>query len=72
MGQDQFYIVGFYIPPLDLTTLAEVEKAREQYLKGCMPILIRDLNVDVEPPRGERCETITVQVADMDITCITR
>ena len=45
--RDSFYIVGYYIPPSDHATLEEVKKAWKQCPKGCLPLLIGDLNVDL-------------------------
>ena len=36
----QYYIVGCYLPWNDITTLAYMKKAWEQYPRGCTPLLI--------------------------------
>ena len=71
-GQDRFYIVGAYIPPSDLNALEEVAKAWQQCPKGCLPMLVGDLNVDLDnTPADERGMTIAEQVDAMDLVCRT-
>ena len=50
MGEDLCYVVGAYIPPSNLSTLEHVESAWWQCPKGCKPLLIRDLNINLESP----------------------
>ena len=65
--------MGAHIPPSDLNALEEVLKARQQCLKGCLPILVGGLNVDLESPLGdERGMAINEQVDVMDLVCMTR
>ena len=64
--------MGAYILPTDLTALTNVEKAWHQYPKGCKPMLIGDLNVNLESSRDERDEeAIAEQVDDMDLIDMT-
>ena len=70
MVKDRYYVMGTYISPSDLTTLEHVENARRQCPKGCKPLLIGDLNVNLESPRDERYETIAEQVDTMDLVCM--
>ena len=57
-GQNRCYVVGGYIPPSDLTTLAHIQKAWDQCPKGCIPLFLGDLNINLEPPWDERDEQI--------------
>ena len=72
-GADRFYIVGCYIPPSDTDALEEVAKAWQQCPKDCLPMLVGDLNVDLDTiPMDERGMAIAEQVDAMDLTCMTR
>ena len=51
-GRDRFSIVGAYILPSDLNALEEVAKTWQQCPKECMPMLVGDLNIDLESPGG--------------------
>ena len=44
--------IGCGSSPSYLTILAKVEKVWKKWSEGCIPLLIRDLNVDLESPRG--------------------
>jgi hypothetical protein len=65
LGATRWYIIGCYIPPTDLTTLTHVDEAWQACPKGCLPILLGDLNVNLAAPRNERDNTITKQVDAM-------
>jgi hypothetical protein len=64
-GATRWYIVGCYIPPTDLTTLMHVEQVWLACLKGCLPILLGDLNVNLAAPCNKRNDTIAKQVDAM-------
>ena len=57
-GTDRYYVVGCYIPPSDVagTTLATIEQAMAEMPKGCIPILIEDLNANLTKPGDDRDE----------------
>jgi hypothetical protein len=65
LGTMRWYIIGCYIPPTNLTTLTHVNEAWWACPKGCLPILLGDLNVNLAAPRNERDDTITKQVDAM-------
>ncbi|KAL7524110.1 hypothetical protein ACHAXR_000447, partial [Thalassiosira sp. AJA248-18] len=65
-----FYVVGCYIPPSDPETLEHVEKAWENCPKGFRPLLIGDMNINLESPRDERDETIAEQCDFWDLSCM--
>jgi hypothetical protein len=62
LGATRWYIVGCYIPPTNLTTLMHVDEAWRACPKGCHPILLGDLNVNLAAPRNERDDTIAVSL----------
>jgi hypothetical protein len=64
-GATRWYIVGCYIPLNDLTTLTHIEQAWQACPRGCLPILLGNLNIDLATPRDECDETIAEQVDAM-------
>jgi hypothetical protein len=72
MGSTQFYLVGYYIPPSNLKTLACIDKAWRKCLKGAHPILVGDLKINLRAPRTAREKTIAKQVDAMDLADISR
>jgi hypothetical protein len=67
LGATRYYIVGCYILPNNLTTLTHVKQAWMACPKGCLPIVLGDLNVNLATPRKEQDETITKQVDTMNL-----
>jgi hypothetical protein len=65
LGAARWYIIGCYIPPNDLTTLTHVNEVWRACPKGCLPILLGDLNVNLAAPRNKRNDTIADQVYAM-------
>jgi hypothetical protein len=63
----RYCIVGCYIPPNDLTTLTHVKQAWMACPKGCLPIVLGDLNLNLATPRDEQDETIAKQVDTMNL-----
>ena len=61
-GEDRFYVVGAYIPPSDLKTLDDVRSAWANCPKKCKPIVLGDLNINLESPCDERDETIAEEM----------
>jgi len=70
-GRHQYYVVGCYIPPSDLATLDDIQKAWNHCPSGARPLLLGDLNINLESPRDERDEKIAEQCDYMDLTDIT-
>jgi hypothetical protein len=66
-GTTGYYIVGCYIPPNDLTSLTHIKQAWMAFPKGCLPIVIGDLNVNLAAPWDECDETIAEQVDTMNL-----
>jgi hypothetical protein len=69
---DPIFVVGCYILPSDLTTLACVETAWRKCPAGAHPILVGNLNLTLCAPRKEREETIAEQVNAMDLVDMSR
>ncbi len=67
LGATRYYIVGCYIPPNNLTTLTHVKQAWMACPKGCLPIVLGDLNVNLATLHKEQDETITKQVDTMNL-----
>ncbi len=65
LGATRWYIVGCYIPLTHLTTLTHVNEAWRACPKGCLPILLGDLNVNLAALRNECNDMITKQVDAM-------
>jgi hypothetical protein len=72
VGSTRFFVVGCYIAPSDLTTLACVKTAWRECPAGAHPILVGNLNLDLRAPRTEREETIAEQVNAMDLVNMSR
>ncbi len=72
MGVCQFYIVGCYIPPLNLTTLMCIRKAWSECPRGAHPILVGDLNINLRALRTEHEETIAEHVEIMGLVNMPR
>jgi hypothetical protein len=67
MSAIHFFVVGCYIPPSDLETLTDVNKAWHACPVSAHPILVGDLNFNFCAPCMERKETIAKQVDAMDL-----
>ena len=72
-GSDRYYVVGCYIPPSDVTgtTIATIEQAMAEMPKGCIPLIIGDLNVDLANPRDDRDEVVSEAMDALDVSCLT-
>jgi hypothetical protein len=64
-GAMRWYIMGCYIPPTNLTTLTHADEVWRACPKGCLPILLGDLNVNLTALRNERDDMIAKQVDAM-------
>jgi len=71
-GVDRYFVVGCYIPPSDLSVLEHIQTAWEQCPKGYKPMLIGDLNINLDVPRDERDETIAEQCDDWGLSDMSR
>ncbi len=64
-GATRWYIVGCYILPTGLTTLMHIKQTWLACQKGCLPILLGDLNINLAAPCNKHNDTITKQVDAM-------
>eukprot|EP00957_Ditylum_brightwellii_P141063 10746548-Ditylum_brightwellii.AAC.1 len=71
-GLDRYFVMGCYIPPDYLDALEHVKRVWEEQLKGCKPLLLGDLNINLEYPRDERDGIIAKQCNSMDLQCMSR
>ena len=53
-GTRRFGLVGAYVPPSDRTTLGFVEAALDRLPPDCTPVVLGDLNVDLDDLRDDR------------------
>ena len=67
-GRDRFFVVGCYMPPGDLEAFEAVKMAWLACPRGCKPLLIGDLNIDLDSPRDDREDTIAEECDAMDLT----
>jgi hypothetical protein len=65
LGATRWYIMGCYILPTNLTTLRYVNEVWRACPKGCFPILLGDLNVNLAALCNEHNDTIAEQVDAM-------
>ncbi len=72
MGACQFFVVGCYIPPSNLITLACVDKAWSECPHGAHPILVGNLIINLCALCMKRKETIAEQVEAMDLVDMSR
>ena len=61
----RWYIIGFYILPNDLTTLTHIKHVWQACPKGCLPIMLGDLNVNLATLHEERDKMVAKQVDTM-------
>jgi hypothetical protein len=66
-GATRYYIVGCYIPPNNLTSLTHIEQVWMACPKGCLPIVLGDLNVNLAVPCNKQDKTIAKQVDTMNL-----
>jgi hypothetical protein len=71
LGATRWYIMGCYILPTNLTTFTHVNEAWQACPKGCLPILSRDLNVNLAALCNVRDDRIATQVNAMALIDMT-
>ncbi len=67
MDNVRFFVVGCYIPPSDLETLTDVERAWQACPTGAHPLLVGVMNFNFCAPRTDREEVIAEQVEAMGL-----
>ena len=65
MGSCQFYAVGCYIPPNNLSTATTIEKAWNECPRRHVSLLLGNLNVNLRSPRDKRDKQIAEVVEDV-------
>ncbi len=65
LGATRWYIIGCYIPPNYLTTLMHIKQAWQACPKGCLPIMLGNLNINLAALRDKREERIAKLVNTM-------
>ena len=65
LGATRWYIIGCYITPNNLTTLLLIEQEWQACPKGCLPIMLGDLNTNLAAPQDERDKMIAELVDSM-------
>ena len=58
-GKGRYCVIGCYISPHDTATVDDIEKAIHECLRGCIPMLMGDLNINFEDPRDARDDKVT-------------
>ena len=61
-GRRTIGLIGAYVPPNDLDTMQYVHQAVD-FLEGNSVVLLGDLNVELEVPRGDQALSIAADVA---------
>ena len=73
-GRGRFYCIGAYCPPSDVEnkTLRDIQRTWVKCPKGSQPILLGDLNANIQLPQSERDIAIAEQAALMDVSDMSR
>ena len=69
-GARRYYVVGMYLPPGDLTALEHARQAVEAKPKGTAPLILGDLNANLESPRSERDEEVAAFCDSLGVECM--
>ena len=69
MGRVRYYCIGAYClsSNVDNNTLCDVQRAWEHLHKGYTPLLIGDLNAEIQTPPSIRDVAVADQAAAMDV-----
>jgi endonuclease/exonuclease/phosphatase family metal-dependent hydrolase len=62
-GSRRIPAVGAYVPPADLSTMEFVNRAMEALPQGLRPLLLGDLNVDLDDLRNDRARSMAADLA---------
>ena len=73
-GRGRYYCIGAYCPPSDVdnNTVCDIQRAWERCPKGYLPLLMGDLNANIERPLSERDVAVAEQAAAMDVVDMSR
>ena len=73
-SDERFFVVGCYLEPSDTLGRAQqlVERALRDKPEGSMPLVIGDLNANLDAPRSRREEVLLQSLAGEGLGCATR
>ena len=72
-GLTRYYVVGAYLPPSDMdASFKVVERALGQIPKGCILMVLDDLNANLDVPRNEQEAEIAVTMDSYGLKCATQ
>ena len=72
-GCGRYYVVGAYLPPLDMAASFRVVKhALDQIPKGCILMVLGDLNSNLDVPRNEQEAEIAATMDSLGLACATK
>jgi hypothetical protein len=69
-GEERFYCMGIYTPPIDTMGVEDLRAAWEACPVGCIPLVLSlggDLNIDFGEPRNKREELIDDFLDDINL-----
>jgi hypothetical protein len=71
-GEDQFFVIGAYIPPADMTGVDALCAAWAKCPPNCKPLLLGNLNFDFRAPRTEQEEIIVDFTDEINLVNVSR
>ena len=73
-GNVRYFTVGCYIPPSDRTeeTYGKITGALDCQPKGTLPLILGDLNVDLEHPRSTQEARVAELIDNLQLRCLSR
>ncbi len=66
-GNERFYCMGIYIPPTDTMGVEDLRAAWEACPKGCIPLVLGNLNTNFSNPQNKREEIICDLLDDINL-----
>ena len=72
-GDERYFVVGGYTPPSKTTgkTLQTIDRAMKGQPKGSIPIIMGDLNVNLDHPRNEKEMEVAETMDAHGMSCAT-
>ena len=73
-GEARYYVVGCYLPPSDKEgkNLDDVVDALDKMPEGCIPMLLGDLNVDLDVPWNEQEAKVAAAMDHHGMVCASK
>jgi hypothetical protein len=72
MGEERYYIMGIFIPPNNTAGGEDLWAAWEACLSNCSPIVMGDLNINVELPHDKRDAAIADLLDEINLVDTSR